>query len=414
LLFDVFKNIKILVPHFSFPIVYVVKGGCLKPIDPHIRNLFQKYLAGTVTTQELDKLLTYFGLTEHTEQLKSLILDQFGKEVSSDVSPERVDRIAGRMDKAVLKHMRTDIRIFSLYKWLAAVSAAVVVIVGTVTYIHWNRNQVSQAMGQVQEILPGTNRATFTIEGSEPIQLSEAQTTLRNTGDTISYGNGESIMVSNAIQWATIATPRAGQYQIVLEDGTKVWLNAASRIRYPTRFVGHERRVYISGEVYLEVAHLKDHKPFIVETDRQTIRVLGTKFNVEAYSDANIQSTTLVEGAVQIENTKANDVRILQPGQQARTAQLGTTSIVQVDPQDYIAWIDGFITLNSLDLNQVVRQLERWYDVDFEAIPEALGKKKVFGSLKRDLPLKDVLQALEGNYDVKFTMNERRVDVKGK
>lgn len=386
----------------------------MKPNDPHIRDLFQKYLTGTITAQELDELLLYFDLKEHSGELKSLILNQFEKEIPAVISQERIDSIAERTDKLLRRHIHSRTRPFSMYKRIATVAAAVVIIAVGLLYKNWDRDEASNthATGRMKEILPGTNRATLTIEGGESIQLSETQTILRNTGDTIGYGDGESIMVSDAIQWATLVTPRSGQYQIVLEDGTKVWLNAASKIKYPTKFTDKERRIYVSGEVYLEVAHLKDHKPFIVETEAQTIRVLGTKFNVEAYPDTDVQLTTLVEGSIQISSAKVNDVRILRPGQQARTDTLGSTTVLQVDTQDYIAWIDGFIALNSVNLCQVSRQLERWYDVDFEPVPETLGKKKVFGSLKRDLPLKDVLHALESNYDVRFTINERRVNVK--
>ncbi len=383
----------------------------MKPNDPHILDLFQKYLTGTVSAQELDELLMYFDLKVHTEQLKSLILEQFEKEIPSEISEDRIDGIARRTDQVVLRHVRKGERSTSLYKWIAAVAASLVFIVGGLAYMHLDRNHSADTIVQAQDIQPGASRATLTLEGGKSIQLSEEQNILTNTGDTIGYGDGESIMVSNTVQWATLTTPRAGYYQIVLEDGTKVWLNAASSIRYPTRFVGKERHIYVSGEVYLEVTHLEDHKPFIVQTGTQTIRVLGTKFNVEAYPETDVQLTTLVEGSVQVSGTKG-DIHILRPGQQARSIASGTTSVLEVDPQDYIAWIDGFIALNSVDLSQVARQLERWYDIDFGAIPETLGKKKVFGSLKRDLPLKDVLHALESNYDVRFTINERRVDVK--
>lgn len=385
----------------------------MKPTDPHIKELFQKYLAGTVTEQELDELVVYFDLKEHSGQLRALILDQFEKEIPSTVPQERIDSIAERTDKIILLQVYPKVKLFYTYKKLAAVAAVFIMILGGLfVYMSRDKRHADNITGHVQEILPGTNSATLIIEEGKPIQLSEAQTTLQNTGDTIGYGDGEAIMVSNIAQWATLTTPRAGQYRIILEDGTKVWLNAASQIRYPTKFVGKERRIHVSGEVYLEVAHLTDDKPFIVETGTQTIRVLGTKFNVEAYPDMDVQLTTLVEGSVQVSGSTENDVHILQAGQQARIARSGTASILHVDTEDYIAWIDGFIALNSVDLRHVVRQLERWYDVDFDDIPETLGKKKVFGSLKRDLPLKAVLQALESNYNVMFTVNERRVNVR--
>lgn len=384
----------------------------MAPIDPHIRDLFQKYLDGNTTKQELEELLRYFDLTAHTEQLQGLILAQFEKEAPSNISEQRLDHIAQRVDDTVLHHIQSKDKVSPIYKWIISVSAAAILIIPIMIFLNKEQDTPIKIAGQSEEIQPGSNRATLTIDNGESIQLSEQQEILLNKGDTIGYENGESILVSGTVQWATLSTPRAGQYQMVLDDGTKVWLNAASQIKYPTRFTSNERKVSITGEAYFEVVPDRD-KPFVVETEHQTVRVLGTKFNIEAYPGTDVQSTTLVEGRVQIETENMGNTRILRPGQQAKTIS-GTTSILEIDPSDYIAWTEGLIMLNSLDLNQVLRQLERWYDVEFGSIPASLGKKKVFGSLKRNLPLGDVLPALESNYDVKFIIKGRRIEVAGR
>lgn len=384
----------------------------MKSTGPHIKELFQRYLEGTTNEQELNELLKYFELNDHTEELKKLIYAHFENDEPSPISQERIDKIAQRIDDAVLPLVRSTRSSKKIYRWVAFASAAALLIFGIIFYNDWDKDGITTQIVQSEEILPGTNRATLTIDDGETIALSESEGLVLSTGDTITYGNGKSIAVTNSVQWATISTPRAGQYRIVLDDGTKVWLNAASRLRYPTHFPADERRISVSGEVYLEVAR-NENKPFVVETDRQTIRVLGTKFNIQAYDQDDSQSTTLVEGSVEVFAKHKNKTQKLSPNQQVRITSSGKMSVTQVEPYEYTAWTDGLIVLNSLDLEQVARQLERWYDVTFDPIPQELGRKKVFGSLKRNLSLKDVLVALESNYNVEFIIQGRRITVSG-
>ena len=387
----------------------------MKSPDSYITNLFEKYLQGTATTQEFNELLTYFGVDEHPDQLKSLILSQLEKDTPQFIAEEHIDQLAKHIDISVLEHINSQHKKQRFpWRWLSvAATVTIIGIAGTIYALRENPKE-SNATTLKEEIMPGTHRAILTIENGQPIQLTDAAHTLRNTGDSIYYGDNEAIPVAEKVQWATLVTPRAGQYQIMLEDGTKVWLNAESKIKYPTKFSGNERRIFVSGEVYLEVAHLPNNKPFIVETQQQNIRVLGTKFNVDAYPNSAIQATTLVEGKVEVSSSKGGEIQVLRPGQQACITSSGIASVKEVDPQDYTAWLDGIIVLNSVNLYQIAHQLERWYDVDFETIPETLGRKKVFGSLKRDLPLKDVLNALEINYNVTFTLKGRRVSIVSK
>src|SRR5690606_8813347 len=182
--------------------------------------------------------------------------------------------------------------------------------------------------------------------------------------NTLVYADGSAIEKIEGTQLITLTTPRAGQYTVVLADGTKVSLNAASELLYPSHFNVNERVVRLKGEAYFEVAPDKS-KPFIVQTDRQRIHVLGTRFNVQAYADEKMQHTTLIEGAVVIKDKYDLTNFQLKPGQQAVSEANTKLFVHQVDPQEYISWKDGIIMLNSCALPEVLRQLERWYDVEF-------------------------------------------------
>ena len=212
-----------------------------------------------------------------------------------------------------------------------------------------------------------------------------------------------------------MTTPAGGQYQVTLPDGTKVWLNAASSITYPTAFVDKERPVKISGEVYFEVAKDKE-KPFIVDVDgKSSVRVLGTSFNINSYGDESTIKTTLLEGSVKVMRTAttavSTDSVILKPGQQALVAlpavaassdrQLKVTSDVNIEQT--LAWKNGLFNFNGSDLHAVMRQLERWYGIKVEyegSIPDT----KFSGEIYRNVNLSDVLEALQ-RMGVKFRLH---------
>ncbi|MGJ1446098.1 FecR family protein [Sphingobacterium spiritivorum] len=381
--------------------------------DLLITRLFKKYLQGTASEAELNELLKYFSHKRHSEILKALILHQFDTEIPQSVSKEKIDLVTSEIDVVILNRINSDKKSALKRKIVIWLTAALLVVVGSISFLLWKSSvNVPQGIDAAAKILPGTNRAIVTLDNSKPINLRESESVLITKNNTIGYKNGEAILVSDSVKWISIATPRSGQYQVILEDGTHIWLNADSKVKYPTRFSGHERRIFIEGEVYLEVAHNKERKEFVVETERQIIQVLGTKFNVRAYQNTVFQTTTLLEGAVNVESKNTKSTSRLYPGQQAKIDISGNNQIVKVDAEDYVAWTEELIVLNNLNLGEVIKELERWYDVNFDPVPASLGSKKVFGSLKRNLPLRDVLQALEGNYNIHFTVNERRIGIK--
>lgn len=257
------------------------------------------------------------------------------------------------------------------------------------------------ASTSVQDIMPGGTKATLSLANGTVIQLDSIGDNTLLPG--LQQHNGQlQYEASNNLSYHTLTTPRGGQFRVILPDGTKAWLNAASSLHYPTAFTGSERVVEVTGEVYFEVE--KNSKPFRVKIDQQTdILVLGTSFNVNAYTDESGISTTLLEGSVRIGNT------ILQPGQQAVEAA-GTIKIVRnADVARIMAWKNGLFSFSDADLPAVLRQLARWYDVDvvYEGkVPE----RKFQGKMDRGLTLQQILKILSEN-GVKSSLSGRTLTI---
>ncbi|ODS83304.1 MAG: hypothetical protein ABS46_06880 [Cytophagaceae bacterium SCN 52-12] len=299
-------------------------------------------------------------------------------------------------------------------RWIPYAAAVVFVLV-----IAWvaiiPRQPAVERIGAA-DIQPGGTRATLTLSDGKAISLDEARSGIVISDQAITYNDGPLI-----VPWSedgkkdlpgellTLSTPRGGTYQVTLSDGTKVWLNAASSLKYPLHFDGNERHVDLVGEAFFSVT--PSASTFRVSTAGQIIEVLGTRFNISAYPDEPLSRTTLVEGSVQVRipgaKSAAGANRILSQGEQAVTGGSGI-DVLQVDTESYTSWKDGFITLDHLDIASVVRQLERWYDVSFEVSgwPEGL---RLTGELPRDTKLSGVLEALQLNTGKKLYIKERKV-----
>ncbi|WP_127132902.1 FecR domain-containing protein [Pseudoflavitalea rhizosphaerae] len=267
------------------------------------------------------------------------------------------------------------------------------------------------------DIAPGGNRAMLTLaDGSKIILDSAADGKLATQGgaQVIKLANGEIVYDLSGIEsreamWNTITTPRGGQYRVTLPDGTKVWLNAASSLTFPAAFNGSKREVKIDGEVYFEVSPNKE-KPFMVNVNGgSSVEVLGTSFNVNAYKDETHINTTLLEGAVAVslpaavkQNKNANiQTRVvLKPGQQARMASTITQKsssgimIIDADTDKVVAWKNGAFNFKDASLEEVMRQLARWYDLEI-VYPQGVPDIKFGGKMSRSVTLASVLRALK-------------------
>lgn len=259
------------------------------------------------------------------------------------------------------------------------------------------------------DILPGGNKATLRLSNGDSFLLREDQDGIAIEGGGIRYQDGTALSSINAISYATLHVPRAGQYQLTLPDGTRVWLNADSELTYPTAFTGAERVVHLKGEAYFEVASNRS-KPFLVQCEGQTVRVLGTAFNIQAHADQLQHVTTLVEGSIMLQ-TPHGKSSILRPNEQAILSgeQL---DVKGVNAQQYVMWKDGIIVLDRQNIQAIIPQLERWYDVEFDRNVIPRRALTLSGEIPRDIKLSTVLEVLGEQLKLKFDIVGRRIVVK--
>jgi transmembrane sensor len=301
-------------------------------------------------------------------------------------------------------------------KWWYAAAAVLVVAISTAVVVSLTKNAKEKSIAVVQnDVAPGGNRAVLTLANGQRIILDSA-----HTGMLAQQGNAQIIKTDSGrlaytivqgkpvgIVYNTLATPRGGQFKLRLPDGTDVWLNSASSIRYPTAFTGGERKVEITGEAYFEVAGDKA-KPFQVKVEDMNVLVLGTHFNINAYADEGAIATTLLEGSVKV--SSGNDKSaILKPGQQAVAASLNLTIVNDANIDQVMAWKNGYFSFDQADLRTVLRMLQRWYDIDVK-YPDNIPVRHFKGELSRDLTLSQVISVL-GEMDVKFRLEGRTLTV---
>jgi len=275
------------------------------------------------------------------------------------------------------------------------------------------------AQNQAHDIFPGSNKAVLTLSNGKKISLTDSksgsiavdgnESIIKAADGTISYRPNSGSASPGELLYNTITTPRGGQWPVViLPDGSKAILDAASSIKYPVVFTGTERRVTITGQVYFEVLH-DAAKPFRVDVKGQTIEDIGTHFNVNAYDDEPVIKTTLIEGSVKI--TRGQYITAIKPGQQA-VSRNGSNSIIvsEADIDEAIAWKNGLFVFKGSDMATVMRQLSRWYDVDVDydgAVPQRLFN----GDMHRSMKASQVLEVLSF-YNVHFKIDGKKIIVK--
>jgi transmembrane sensor len=282
-------------------------------------------------------------------------------------------------------------------------AASVLLILATIIMYRVTRRRAAEpaAVAQVRDLQPGGNRATLRLgdgtvvaldsAGNGTIARQGATTVLKTQPGRISYMAGADqggVALTN-----TITTPRGGQYQVTLADGTRVWLNAGSKLTFPTAFAGDKRAIEVSGEVFLQVA--KDRgRPFEVKVGTARVTVLGTNFDVSDYADepgAPVKAT-LMSGAVRVLDGKTD--LLLKPGQQARLQQGVLSLLSQVDTEAVAAWTQGTFRFHKASIDEVMRQLARWYDIDVQFVGEK-PKQTLTAVMSRNLPASEVLKSLE-------------------
>jgi len=373
-----------------------------------LQKIIQRYVSGTATADEILFVEKYYQYLDKNAD----ILDQLHADEITKMADLNFSAISAKIN---VGQKRKTIR---LYQYGAA--AAILLIVFGLTFVFLRQTKPSakhELLAQKSlDVLPGTNKAVLTLADGSKIVLDEHTAANISDKDGLKISrtkegqlvytvlNQGNLKLGSTISYNTIQTPKGGQYQVILPDGTKVWLNAASSLKYPEVFNGNERRVELTGEAYFEVAKNKA-QPFHVKNHNQDVEVLGTHFNINSYLDNNTIKTTLLEGRVRVSNGQS--VKILKPGEQAITGASGAGIIrlaTDVDTDDETAWKNGLFQFNNADLKSILKQLERWYNVhiDYQTIPD----KKYNGMVPRKAKLSEVLKMLEKTGNIRFEIAE--------
>lgn len=377
-----------------------------------IQHLFELYYNDRITTEEEAELMELMASDPGSPAQLSALLQQQWEALS--VADARFNKETGQ--PLLLNILGApQKRVIPLYRygWAAAAVIGVMLLAGVIIWQQRlaTRQEISQAA--VPVILPGSNKAVLTLaDGSKVMLDSAGNRTIQQGNATVSQQGGH--LLYNAansgalLSYNTLTTPRGGQFRLTLPDGTGVWLNAASSITYPTAFTGAERNVTVTGEVYFEVAQMAN-KPFMVTANHTAIQVLGTSFNINAYTDEATVNTTLLQGSIKVTAGAAGQV--LLPGQQAQTTANGSLQVLNhTDTDQAIAWKNGSFNFSGKGLPEVMRQLARWYDIEV-VFSGKVPVRKFGGEIQRSLPLSEVLEILQ-TMDVKFKIeNEKKLIV---
>lgn len=383
-----------------------------------VQQLVEKYLHGTASKEEEERLLRWYWRESSLESEWELNSSQSENELKSMIYAKIIEHDetdSNQLSKSKINFSRLG----------APLLFTVIVILSAYFYsARVQKESADKIIASVKpnDILPGGSKAILTLADGRKIELDESENgILVNQGGIKVHKNSDGIIeytfskqekntiaVSDKTEpvYNTIETPVGGKYQLNLADGTKVWLNSSSSLRFPIFFSEDNREVELKGEAYFEVS--KDFKrKFSVRSGIQTVEVLGTQFNINAYSDEKSIKTTLFEGEIRVIDLKTNDSKLLKPGEQSNVDQ--SIQIKRIDTQAEIAWKEGYFYFKKADIETVMRQLGRWYGVTarYEA---NLPEHHFSGAISNNLTLLEVLEILEKS-NIHFSLDGKEVTV---
>lgn len=414
-----------------------------------LQYLLNRLTNNEITRGEFDELFTLVNRGEYEEDIKVVLIESLRNEPQPEaMEHERLNTVlSGVMaTDQVQERVEAPVRRMIFWRRLTAV-AAIVLLVGVGIWFGVVRTSPKELVTNdkkttlTKDVAPGGNKAILTLGDNSTIvldnaangQLAQEGTTnvMKSKDGLISYsptgGAGR-----GAVSWNTLTTPRGGQYQLVLPDGSKVWLNAASSIKFPSLFTGNERKVEMTGEAYFEVATLQ---PFDYRSGRSgqkmpfkvtipggaAVEVLGTHFNINAYDDEDVMKTTLLEGSVKVrqwsmvngQSSSAKDADfsvVLKPGEQAVQTRVHSPFTIDHSPDldQVMAWKNGLFHFENVDIKAVMRQISRWYDIEVE-YKGAISNEPLIIEIPRNTNLSDVLKVLETTTELQFKVEGKKV-----
>lgn len=403
----------------DFLFVYLMMGTNKDNKEQHILNVIERSRRNEASAQDLQELDQWY------DSFQEAPLYTAG--MSENEQEEAMQMLLNRIYDVIEPELKPIVRYRPWYisKWAVAASLLLISAMAALFYFRSGQEDLSTAISSASSILPGTNSATLTLADGRKIKLSESANgdLAKESGVLIvKTADGKLVyQVQNSAagtgQLNTISTAIGETYQVSFSDGTAVWLNAASTLKFPAKFPKLSSRVVeLNGEAYFEVAKDKTH-PFIVKSRDQQVKVLGTHFNINSYADEQNIATTLLEGSVQVSlsntsttNASSNSV-LLKPGQQSILS--GTSfSVAQVQTDDVIAWKNGNFMFNNESMEIVMRKLSRWYNIEVKYADPGLKQIKFFGTVSRYSNVAKVLEMIALTNEVKFEVKSKEITVR--
>ena len=390
----------------------------MKDMNQKLPYLLNQYLNDQCSAAELAEFYVLVDDPANNMELSALLDDAINtstdeKQLTADQESALLQYIFDHTESPV--QTRKSVRGWDYRSWSAAAVIFLTLCAG-VYYFKSSRGEQLREQAAAA-ISPGGNKATLTLSNGKVISLQTARngqlaevsgvkiTKTKNGQLVYSVNEGASPVSTQN----TISTPKGGQYLLILPDGTKVWLNAASVLKFPTAFSGmSERKVVLSGEAYFEVAKLKT--PFVVMTDKQKVQVLGTHFNINAYQDEQQTKTTLLEGSVRVSSLKTGNEVMLSPGQEANLKR-DDLNVQKADIERNTDWKNGIFMFKNESLEGIMRKIGRWYNVEIVYEPYAPRKETFSGIVSRYDNVNKVLRRLELTGAVSFKIQGRKIMV---
>lgn len=379
-----------------------------------MRTLIYKFLSNSITSNELDELEDWLRDSEENKNIfNAYIRDSY----TSNILNNSID--TEKAYNKVLENLANKTKVIPFYKKNYIKYAAVFLALLSISILFITNNNTSNNTPVIvnNTIKTGTDKATLTLEDGSNITLEKGKeysnNTVKSSGDKIAYSKNSSTKKSTSYNYLTI--PRGGQYQVVLADGTKIWLNSESKLKYPINFTKGETRSVelVYGEAYFDVSPSTKHNgdKFKVLTKNQEIEVLGTEFNVKAYTNEVAIYTTLAEGKIALNNTK--NKKTLIPGEQAiNTLNNNNIVIKNIDVYREISWKDGIYSFKGKTLKEIMTILSRWYNIEVVFENKDLESVKFIGVLSRQQSIEEIMSAIKSSTINNYEINNNKIIIK--
>ncbi|GEP91591.1 FecR family protein [Chitinophaga terrae (ex Kim and Jung 2007)] len=379
-----------------------------------LKYLLSQYATRAATPAELEELRTFLDSEDQNAQLEWIMEEAWiqSAETTQEVFVTQSDTMLTNILASRTKKQPLIKRLYRASR--AAAAVLLLVLAGAVVLLSRQFKKPSTATAQHTVVLPGSEKAILTLANGEKVELDSNMTGhIAQQGQVSLQANGGQLVYKplaaseTQVSLNTLTTPKGGQYSLVLPDGSRVWLNAASSLQYPTAFTGATRQVSLTGEAYFEIQP-NAAQPFFVNTGTAAVTVLGTSFNIMAYNNENSIKTTLIDGSVRVKGPSAQ--QLLKPGQQSLIHENGNMEVIDhADTDLAIAWKNGLISFRSADIRTIMRQVERWYNIEV-VFKGDVPARTFTGDIPRSADLSALLRLLEIS-KIKFKLEAQKLIV---